>query len=47
LEALESGSIQIKPGRRGEIEIITPEGTFSFRDLMENCIEIDIPGKGE
>lgn len=47
LEALENGSIQIKPGQRGEIEIITPEGTFSFRDLMENCIEIDIPDEGE
>ncbi|MBZ0307368.1 MAG: hypothetical protein K8I82_14975, partial [Anaerolineae bacterium] len=39
LEAFEAGKIELGP--RGQIQIVTPDGTFTLQGLLESCLEMD------
>lgn len=43
LEGLSSSSITIEtaPGERGEVQIVTPDGTFNLREAIENCFQLE------
>lgn len=43
LEGLSSNSITIEtaPGERGEVQIVTPDGTFKLREAIEGCFQVD------